>query len=125
MHLVNTATGNPIEPGAMLHVTTGPRTGEAWRFEKITPHATDGHRVHCTRRHPRIGRIHREFHPGVFGARVMIDITWHRHVRNVVRHAWSKADDYLLAGTFALLPLAFFEHFGIGDRLIEMIGLGD
>ncbi|MEV7393935.1 hypothetical protein [Streptomyces sp. NPDC091215] len=29
----------------------------------------------------------------------------------MAHHVWTKLDDYLMAGVFALFPLALYEHF--------------
>jgi hypothetical protein len=70
-------TGEAIDPGSMIHLTSGPSAGQAWRFERVVPHP-DGHKIHCTRSHPRTGRLHREFHPRLFGCRVVVDVAWYR-----------------------------------------------
>lgn len=118
MRLINTQ-GEIIEPGSRLHAIQGREIGRTWQYSHIVEHPIDGHRIHVTRRHPRMGHVHREFHPGVFGLKVVVDITWKRHVANKVHHVRTKVDDYLLAGVFALVPLAFFEHFRLADRMME------
>lgn len=77
MELVNASTGNKIEEGAMLHIASGPQAGQAWRFERICERANGEHAVRVSRSHPRMGRIRKEFHPRVFGASVVIDVTWY------------------------------------------------
>lgn len=84
MRLMYSESGDVIRPGTMIHMTSGPSTGQAWRFERITPHQ-DGHRIHCTRSHPRTGRLHREFHPRVFGCHVAADICWYRDRARIAR----------------------------------------
>ncbi|MDQ1033581.1 MULTISPECIES: hypothetical protein [Streptomyces] len=123
MRLVNSETGAEIAQGALLHMASGPSAGQAWRFERLMPHP-DGHRVHVTRTHPRMGRVHREFHPRIFGAQVEIDVRWYREVGHAAHHAWAKGSDYLLAGLFALVPLALFEHFHWAGKIAEVLTLG-
>lgn len=77
MRLMHSETGDVVNPGTVIHMTAGPSVGQAWRFERIIPHE-DGHKVHCTRSHASMGRLHREFHPRVFGCHVVIDIKWYR-----------------------------------------------
>lgn len=120
MELVSCATGEAIEQGCTLHATSGPQLGKAWRFEHIAERPDGAHHVHVTRSGGKLGRIHREFHPGVFGCEIKIDITWRQGVRHYAHHAWTKVDDYLMAGAFALVPLAFFEHFHWADRLCAL-----
>lgn len=122
MRLIN-ANGEEITVGTRLRVVSGPRVGEVWNYSHLTVHPVDGHRVHVTRRHPRMGHVHREFHPGVFGLSVEIDITWRRAVRNRVHLVRRKFDDYLFAGIIALFPLAFFEQFHLGEKITEAVAL--
>lgn len=121
MQLVSRTTGKTVAPGSMLRVQSGPGAGRAWRFEHVHERGDGNHRVHVTRSGGRMGRIHREFHPGVFGCEIKIDITWRRVTRNAVHHARTKIDDYLMAGVFALVPLAFFEHFHMADTLCGLL----
>ena len=121
MRLIN-AQNVEVQPGAKLRVAEGPDTGQMWQFSHVVEHPVDGHRVHVTRRHTRIGHVHREFHPRVFGLHVVIDVTWRQHVRNTVHLARTKFDDYLLAGIVALFPLALFEHYRVAERLPEIFG---
>jgi hypothetical protein len=121
MRLIN-AQGQEITPGARLRVAEGRDSGQVWLYSHTIEHPVDGHRVHVTRRHPRIGHVHREFHPRVFGLHVEIDITWRRHVVNKVHHVRTKFDEYLLAGVVALFPLAAFEHFHFSEKLFEALG---
>lgn len=84
MRLTHSETGDVVDPGSVIHMTTGPSVGQAWRFERIIPHE-DGHKIHCTRSHPRMGRIHREFHPRLFGCHVVIDVKWYRDRTRITR----------------------------------------
>ncbi len=121
MRLIN-AQDVEIPTGARIRVVEGRETGQLWQYSHVVEHPVDGHRVHVTRRHPRVGHVHREFHPRVFGLHVVVDITWKRRVANATHHAFSKFDDYLLAGLVALVPLAFFEHYKLAERLPEIFG---
>lgn len=108
--------------GSRLVAVQGKEIGQQWRLSHVVEHPVDGHRVHVTRRHPRLGHVHREFHPGVFGLHVVIDVTWREHAINKAHHVRAKFDDYLLAGIVALLPLAIFEHYHVAEKLPEMLG---
>jgi hypothetical protein len=125
MELINPTTGQTITPGAKIHTVPG---GEAWHFAKIVHHPSGEHRVHCTKivkgSKGRHFRGHREFHPHAFGLEIKIDITWQRHAMNTARHAFSKVDDYLMAGVFAIVPLAFFEHYHMAGPIIGTVTLG-
>lgn len=126
MELINPTTGQTIRPGAKIHTVPA---GEAWHFNKVTRHPeTNEHRVHCTKivrgTRGRHFRGHREFHPHAFGLEIKIDITWQRHALNTGRHVFSKIDDYLWAGAFAIIPLAFFEHFHWADEITSVVTFG-
>ncbi|MFF1469121.1 hypothetical protein [Streptomyces mirabilis] len=123
MQLVSRTTGKTIKPGATLHALSGPYAGRVWKFQHIAERPDGNHKIHATASGGRMGRIHREFHPGVFGCEIKIDITWRRVTRNAVRHARTKIDDYLMAGVFALVPLAFFEHFHWADKITTAMGM--
>jgi len=114
MQLIN-ANGEIVESGAKLRVAHGREIGQMWLYSHVVEHPVDGHRVHVTRRHTRLGHIHREFHPRVFGLEVKVDITWQRHVINKAHDVRCKFDDYLLAGIVALVPLALFEHYHLAE----------
>jgi hypothetical protein len=77
MQLMHEGTGEIVEIGAVVHLVAGPSVGQAWRVERVVPHP-DGHKIHCSRLHPRIGRVCREFPPDLFGCRVVIDVAWYR-----------------------------------------------
>lgn len=123
--LINPTTGQIIEPGSKIHTVQG---SHAWRFERLRKVDHSTHHVHCSRlvkgARGRHFRGHREFHPSVFGLDVKIDITWSRHVVNTSKHVFSKIDDYLWAGAFAIIPLAFFEHYHMSGTIIETVTLG-
>ncbi|MDI5964063.1 hypothetical protein [Streptantibioticus silvisoli] len=74
--LMHIESGRTIDPGTTIHVSAGTSAGKAWRYEKITP-CEDGHKIHCTRSHPKLGRIHREFTPSLFGCTVVIDVAFY------------------------------------------------
>lgn len=123
MRLIN-AQGAEVHQGSRLRAIQGKETGQLWTYSHTIEHEVDGHRVHVTRRHSRLGHVHREFHPGVFGLHVIVDLTWKRHLVNRVHHVRTKFDDYLLAGVVALFPLALFEQLHVAERVGEVIGLG-
>ncbi|MET8292200.1 hypothetical protein ABZV80_44965 [Streptomyces sp. NPDC005132] len=123
MKLISRMTGEEIEQGRTLHGQEGAAAPHAWKFERIHLHSDGVHHIHVSRPGGRRGRIHRAFHPGDFGCEVRVEITWRRTVRHAVRRTWTKVDDYLLAGVFALVPLAFFEHFHWSDAIMSMLGM--
>lgn len=120
MQLIN-AQGVAVQEGARLRAIQGRETGQVWRYSHVVEHPIDGHRVHVSRRHLQLGHIHREFHPGVFGLHVKVDVTWRKHLRNKVHHFRVKFDEYLIAGIVALLPLALFEQYHLAERVTEVL----
>ncbi|MET8030616.1 hypothetical protein [Streptomyces avermitilis] len=123
MKLISCATGREVEAGRRLYGQSGDAAGLAWKFERIIERRSGVHHVHVSRPGGKLGRIHREFHPSVFGCEITVEITWRRTVRHTAVRAWAKADDYLWAGVFALLPLAFFEHFHWAEAIVSALGM--
>lgn len=123
MKLVSCVTGEEIRTGRTLRAQTGAVTGQAWKFERIAERADGIHHVHVSRPGGKLGRIHREFHPSVFGCEITVEITWRRSVGHAAYRTWSKVDDYLLAGLFALVPLAFFEHYHWSEFIVSILGM--
>lgn len=125
MQLINPTTGQVIEPGSKIHTVHG---NDPWRYERLRKIDDTTHHVHCTRvvkgSRGRTFRGHREFHPSVFGLEIKIDVTWQRRVKCRTVHAFHKIDDYLMAGLFALVPLAIFEHYHLAGTITEFVTLG-
>lgn len=124
MKLVSRASGKEVVPGSTLHMQSGPTVGRAWRFEYVVKRPDGDHHVHVTRLGGKLGGTPRQYHPRVFGCEIAQDITWRQSVRTGVRHAWTKVHDYLMAGMFALVPLAFFEHYHWAETITSALGLG-
>lgn len=103
MRLIHDATTSTVEPGATLRLVSGPKVGRAWRFEKITEHATDGYRVYASRLHPKFGRIHGEFLPELFGCSMGIDVRWNVDRQRVLRAVGHTATTALSAFTAAVV----------------------
>jgi len=124
MRLMDTTTDTEIMPGTVLRPVEPPRV--AWRVESLHTTRDGVAMVHASRRSP-AGRIHHVFHPHAFGLEIVVDVTITRreHLRNALTVVRSKVGDYMLAGIFALIPLAFFEYFHIADRLFRAIGMGE
>ncbi|MFC8429278.1 hypothetical protein [Streptomyces sp. NPDC057253] len=110
MQLIHDVTASTVEPGATIHLVTGPHEGQAWRFEKIVEHRTDGHRVHVTRLHPKFGRVHREFHPRVFGCSVVIDIRWYADRKRLLHAVGRTATTCLSAFVAAVVAWLVHEY---------------
>lgn len=114
-----TAAGVTAEPGiTRLRVVNGPSLGQMWRYERLAVDHIDGeHRVHASRSGGKQGRIHKEFHPHVFGATIVIDVTWGRKIQVGAVKARRRAGDWLMAGLVGLIPLAFFERFHMSEKI--------
>lgn len=88
--LMHTETGTVVDPGSVLHLASGPSTGQAWRFVRIVEHE-DGHKIQCSRSHPKLGRVHREFHPHLFGCHIVIDVKFYADRVRILRAVRSMA----------------------------------
>lgn len=122
--LVFADTGKPVIPGCVLRAVDPIGGPYVWHLDGHRIGADDhGHRVMVSRHHPKLGRVHRTFHPRVFGLTVVIDIVWYRDVRHTAHVVWAKGNDWLMAGIFALIPLAFFEHYHWADDITNMMSI--
>ncbi|MGW7514155.1 hypothetical protein ACWGJ2_00985 [Streptomyces sp. NPDC054796] len=110
MDLINDATATPVEPGDTIHMVSGPNAGQAWRFEKVIEHATDGHRVHVTRLHPKFGRVHREYHPSLFGCSVAIDVQWFADKRRLLQGLYVVASQSVLLTVGGIIAWLIAEY---------------
>jgi len=127
MQLISLTTGEIVSAGSVLHIVSGPNTGRAYRFERVYCHTDGTPRVHVTRTAPGRGchfRAHFHLAPERFGCKLEEEITRGRHAFNTCRHVVGKVDDYLLAGLFAVIPLAVFENFHLADDITSVITLG-
>lgn len=116
MRLMDTTTDTEIMPGCTLRPVEPPRT--PWRLESLHTTIDGATLVHASQR-TRVGRAHRIFHPHVFGLEIVVDVEVTRsdRVHHAMHAARTKVNDYMLAGLFALVPLAFFEHFHLAERV--------
>jgi hypothetical protein len=119
MELISETTGAKIAPGAMLLAVEGPHMGTHWRFHELRMTDT-GHRV-CVSRPYTFGHIRREFHPGMFGLHVVIEISWRHHLSHSAKVVWARIDEWFLAGLVALVPLAFFEHYHWAEKITSAL----
>ena len=97
----------------------GPHAGRCFRIDDVVKR--DGqHVVRATRKHA-TGRHMITVLPEVFGLiiREIEEIT--RRVINRVRRTWMKIDEGLYMGTLALIPLAYFEHYEMADKIVEIL----
>jgi hypothetical protein len=122
--LVN-AEGVIIEHLSMVHICTGPNIGKAYRYEKIVIAGHRTFRVKITRKS--IAGHFRSVewvHPSDIGCDVQIPLTFCERFKLVCVHAWSKIDDWFMAGVIALIPLAVFEHYHLATKITEVVSLG-
>lgn len=116
MNIIMASTGETVALGRMVQAQTGAHTGTWWRLDDVVHNG----REHIARVSRHIGRSRRvaAFPLHVFGL-VVQEVTrwWHRVVRVVVH----KVDDYMLAGLFALVPLAFFERYHGAEVITEWV----
>lgn len=123
LHLVN-SDGRVMSEGCIVHVTSGPNTGRAYRFEGVYIHG-DTHHVKVTRK-----STHGHFrsvewlHPSVLGCEVHRKLTRAEAAKLRCHALWARIDDWFWAGTFALIPLAVFEHFHLATKITEIVSLG-
>lgn len=90
LKLINTETGAIVTEGSMLRPVHG---GQAWRLE-----AVHQDRLHVSQSHHQLGRVHKEFHPRVFGLHVEVDVkVWQDRAELI---AWIKRQLIGLAGLF-------------------------
>lgn len=123
MELIN-AESVTVTYGCTVHVVMGPNIGRAYRYEGVIVYGRT-HRVKCTRK-----AVHGHFrsvewyHPTALGCTVYTPLTRRQHVKAACTTVAHKVDDYILAGLFALLPLAAFEHFHLATKITEIVSLG-
>lgn len=123
MNLVN-AESQIVAYGCTVHVIMGPNVGRAYRYEGVIVYGKT-HRVKCTRK-----AVHGHFrsvewyHPNALGCTVYTRLTLRQHVKSSCVSIFHKIDDWLMAGLFALIPLAAFEHFHLATKITEIVSLG-
>lgn len=102
------------------HLTAqhGPHAGRTFRIDDVTK-VNGKHVVVASRKHNKSIRHMIKVAPEVFG----IVVT---EVEEIIRTAWTKArrvwariDDGLYMGTMALIPLAYFEHYDMAEKIVE------
>jgi hypothetical protein len=121
--IVNAESGALVPLGTMLHTAHPSARPGTWRLENHNVRNGE-HVLHVSRSHPRMGRVHREFHPTVFGLTVEIDVVWYRDLRHTGHVCWARCGDWFMAGLVALVPLAFFEHYHMAGSITEIVTFG-
>lgn len=123
--LIN-SEGVIIAQGSIVHVVAGPNLGRAYRFESILPYGKRGtYRVRVSRK-----SVHAHFRsveflpPNALGCKVERPLTRRERMWSACCTVWAKVDDWFWAGTFALIPLAVFEHFHLATKITEVVSLG-
>lgn len=121
--LIN-AEGEPLNEGCIVHVTTGPSMGRAYRYEGVCAFGKT-HRVKVSRK-----AIHGNFravewlHPTMLGCKVECPRTRKQRCSDFLSLLWHKLDDWVMAGVVALVPLALFEHYHWAGKITEVVSLG-
>lgn len=111
-------TGERVAFGRMVQAQIGPHAGTWWRLDALVHNGRE-HLVRVSRcLHGGRMRRHAAFPLHVFGLLVNdVKVWW----RRALHRADKAVFDYLMAGIFALVPLAFFEQYHGAERLTEII----
>lgn len=123
IHLIN-SEGERLSVGCIVHVTTGASIGRAYRYEGVYAFGRT-HRVKVTRK-----STHGHFrsvewlHPTMLGCTVRCPLTRRERLHNWSVRTWHRMDDWIMAGVFALIPLAWFEHYHMATKITEVFSLG-
>jgi len=114
-----------IEHGSIVHACSGPYVGRAYRYEGVFLYGHHTYRVKVSRKST-LGHFRAVAwaHPSVFGCTVRVPLTRRQACRAKIATLWAKIDDWFWAGTFALIPLAVFEHYHLATKITEVISLG-
>ena len=118
MHLATTS-GQTVQL-RRTHLTAqhGPHAVRIFRIDDVTK--VDGkHVVMASRRHNKSIRHMVKTAPEVFGIIVTEVEEIVRTVWAKARRVWSRIDDGLYMGTMALIPLAYFEHYDMAEKIVE------
>lgn len=116
---IATADGQTVRlRQTVLTAQSGSHKGRAFRIDDVTK-INGRHIVKATRKHP-TGRHSIKVLPEVFGLVIteLEEIT--RKIVNRFLTTWRKIDEGLYMGTLALIPLAYFEHYEMADKIVEM-----
>lgn len=121
-HKVIDENGRVIVPGVMIRSSEILAAPGAWRFESLAQRHGE-HVVHCSR-HGKTGRVHKTFHPHVFGLTVEVEVTWYRSTATRVHHMAHETWTGIYLGFLALIGLAFFENFHLAPSIVEYVSFG-
>lgn len=115
MKLVDQA-GREVVLGAMVHAVASPILGQAWRLENVHRTLEGEHRIQCSRYSPRMGRVHKIFHPRVFGLEVVIDVRVAADRASIMRAL------HVAAGQLLLLTMGGVIAWVVAEWLSTMVG---
>lgn len=101
----------------VLTAQSGPHAGQSFRIDDVIKHGRD-HLVKATRKH-RTGRHSIKVLADVFNLVITEIEELTRKIKNRVVRTWTKIDEGLYMGTLALIPLAYFEHYEMADKIVE------
>lgn len=113
------ATGQVLIPGMRIQAVTGSHTGTWWRLDAVVHNG----REYVVRVFRRVGRLvqNAAFPLHVFGLTYDEMVIWWRTPGRTCRIIIHKIDEWLMAGLFALIPLAVFESCHGAERFSEWL----
>lgn len=121
LHLA-TADGTTVQlHRTVLTAHSGDHRGHAFRIDDVIK-LHGRHLVVASRKH-RTGRHTIKVAPEVFKIVITEIEEISRKVWSTIKWAWLKIDEGLYMGTAALIPLAYFEHYDLADKIVEFFSM--
>jgi hypothetical protein len=115
---IATADGQTVRlRQTVLTARSGVHKGRTFRIDDVTK-LNGRHVVKASRKHP-IGRHVIKVLPEIFGLVITEIEETFRKIKARVIKTWTKIDEGLYMGTLALIPLAYFEHYEMADKIVE------
>jgi hypothetical protein len=115
---IATADGQTVRlRQTVLTAHSGDHRGHAFRIDDVTK-INGRHVVKATRKH-RTGRHTIKVAPEIFRLVITEIEETLRKIKTRVVTTWAKIDEGLYMGTLALIPLAYFEHYELADKIVE------
>lgn len=113
------STGQVLTPGCRIQAVSGTLAGSWWRLDAVSHNGRE-YVVHVRRA---VGRLVQRaaFPLHMFGLAYDEMVAWWRDPRHTVRVICHKVDEWLMAGLFALIPLALFEGYHVPERVSELL----
>jgi hypothetical protein len=121
LHLA-TSTGQTITLGkTTLPALSGRHAGRLFKIEDVVK-VNGQHMIKASRKHS-IGRHTIHELPEIFGIVITEIEEVGREIVKFVKWLWLKIDEGLYMGTAALVPLAYFEHYEMADKIVHLFGM--